>query len=123
MGKLLAAGAAAQMKRVSLELGGHAPFLVFDDADPVHAAKGAAAVKFLNTGPGLHLPQPLLRPAGHRRRRSSRRCGTVSRRCGPAAGLTDGVTVGPLIDDAALAKMERQVADARAKGATVELGR
>ena len=38
------------MKRISLELGGHAPFIVFDDADPVHAAKGAMLVKFLNTG-------------------------------------------------------------------------
>src|SRR3546814_20847286 len=47
---MFARGAADQMKRVSLELGGHAPFLVFDDADPVHAAKGAAMVKMLNTG-------------------------------------------------------------------------
>src|SRR5690606_24719371 len=50
VGKMFARGAADQMKRVSLELGGHAPFLVFDDADPVHAAKGAAMVKMLNTG-------------------------------------------------------------------------
>ena len=50
VGKSLAAQAAGTVKRVSLELGGHAPFLVFDDADPAHAAKGAALVKFLNTG-------------------------------------------------------------------------
>ncbi|MCY3671845.1 MAG: aldehyde dehydrogenase family protein, partial [Alphaproteobacteria bacterium] len=50
VGKMIAARAAPQMKRVSLELGGHAPFLVLEDADPVHAAKGAALVKFLNTG-------------------------------------------------------------------------
>src|SRR5690606_40808935 len=42
--------AAPQLKRMSLELGGHAPFIVFDDADPVHAAKGATLVKFLNAG-------------------------------------------------------------------------
>ncbi|NNE97189.1 MAG: aldehyde dehydrogenase family protein, partial [Acidimicrobiales bacterium] len=50
VGKLLAQQAAPTMKRVSMELGGHAPFIVFDDADPVHAAKGASLVKFLNTG-------------------------------------------------------------------------
>ena len=50
------AGAAGQMKRVSLELGGHAPFIVFADADPAHAAKGAALVKFLNTGQACICP-------------------------------------------------------------------
>ncbi len=50
VGKRLAAAAAPQLKRLSMELGGHAPFIVFDDADPVHAAKGVALVKFLNTG-------------------------------------------------------------------------
>ena len=44
------------MKRVSMELGGHAPFIVFDDADPAHAAKGAALVKFLNTGQACICP-------------------------------------------------------------------
>ncbi len=50
VGRKIAQQAAAQVKRVSMELGGHAPFIVFDDADPVHAAKGASLVKFLNTG-------------------------------------------------------------------------
>jgi len=50
VGKMLARGAAHQMKRVSLELGGHAPFIVCSDADPVNAAKGVMLVKFLNTG-------------------------------------------------------------------------
>ena len=50
VGKMLAGRAAANMKRVSCELGGHAPFMVFEDANPVHAAKGAQLVKFLNTG-------------------------------------------------------------------------
>ena len=47
---MIASRAADQMKRVSLELGGHAPFIVCPDADPVHAAKGLSLVKFLNTG-------------------------------------------------------------------------
>ena len=50
VGKMLAGKAAANMRRVSCELGGHAPFMVFEDANPVHAAKGAQLVKFLNTG-------------------------------------------------------------------------
>jgi succinate-semialdehyde dehydrogenase / glutarate-semialdehyde dehydrogenase len=121
VGKLLAAGAAAQLKRVSLELGGHAPFLVLDDADPVHAAKGAAAVKFLNTGQACICPNRFYVQRGiadafistMRDRFAALRAGS---------GLTDGVTVGPLIDGDALAKMESQVADAQAKGATLELG-
>ena len=59
VGKKLAADAAAQLKRVSMELGGHAPFLVFEDADPVHAAKGASLVKFLNTGQACISPNRL----------------------------------------------------------------
>jgi succinate-semialdehyde dehydrogenase/glutarate-semialdehyde dehydrogenase len=121
VGKLLAAGAAQQMKRISLELGGHAPFLVFDDADPVHAAKGAAAVKFLNTGQACICPnrffvqRSIAKPfiETMRERFAGLKAGS---------GLTDGVTVGPLIDEGALDKMERQVADAVAKGASIELG-
>ena len=56
VGKRLAQGAAAQVKRVSLELGGHAPFIVFPDADPAHAARGASLVKFLNTGQACICP-------------------------------------------------------------------
>src|SRR6201999_868202 len=101
VGMMLAARAAATMKRVSMELGGHAPFLVLDDADPVHAAKGAAAVKFLNTGQACICPNRLF----------------VQRSIAPAFletlesrfrgmkagnGMTDGITVGPLIDDQAM---------------------
>ncbi len=109
------------MKRVSLELGGHAPFLVFEDADPVHAAKGAAAVKFLNTGQACICPNRFF----VHRSIAAEFIETLRQRFGAlkaGSGMTDGVTVGPLIDAAALAKMERQVADARTKGATVELG-
>ena len=56
VGKEIARRAADQLKRVSLELGGHAPFIVFEDADPDHAAKGAALVKFLNTGQACICP-------------------------------------------------------------------
>ena len=118
VGKEIARRASDQLKRVSLELGGHAPFLVFADADPVHAAKGAALVKFLNTGQACICPnrifvhrsvaEPFLAELGAR-----------VAKLRPGNGATDGVTVGPLIDAAAMEKMERQVADALAHGATV----
>jgi succinate-semialdehyde dehydrogenase/glutarate-semialdehyde dehydrogenase len=59
VGKMLAGSAASNLKRVSVELGGHAPFIVFPDADPVHAAKGAAALKFLNSGQACISPNRL----------------------------------------------------------------
>ena len=57
VGKKLAQDAAPQLKRVSMELGGHAPFIVFDDADPVHAAKGASLVKFFEHRPSVYQPK------------------------------------------------------------------
>ena len=121
VGKLIAAQAATQVKRVSMELGGHAPFIVFDDADPVHAAKGAAAVKFLNTGQACICPNRMLVQRGI----ADEFLATLEQRFGAlkaGSGFTDGVTVGPLIDEAALAKMERQVSDAVDKGARVVTG-
>ena len=81
------------MKRVSLELGGHAPFLVFEDADPAHAAKGAALVKFLNTGQACICAEPDLRPArAHRRPFVDRAARQRVAACGPATALDDGVS-------------------------------
>jgi succinate-semialdehyde dehydrogenase/glutarate-semialdehyde dehydrogenase len=121
VGKLLAGRAAATVKRVSLELGGHAPFIVFADADPAHAAKGAAMVKFLNTGQACICPNRIYvqRPVLDRflevltERVRAMRAGN---------GLNEGVSIGPLIDQAALDKMRRQVADARDKGAQLLAG-
>jgi succinate-semialdehyde dehydrogenase/glutarate-semialdehyde dehydrogenase len=121
VGKMIAGRAAATMKRVSLELGGHAPFLVFDDADVDHAAKGAALAKFLNTGQACICPNRIyVQRSVHDRflRTFVERVGRL--RAGH--GLDEGTTIGPLIDDAALAKMQRQVADARAKGGEVVAG-
>ncbi|MEL6981799.1 MAG: aldehyde dehydrogenase family protein, partial [Actinomycetota bacterium] len=59
VGKLLAAKAGASLQRVSVELGGHAPFIVYPDADPLNAAKGAAALKFLNAGQACISPNRL----------------------------------------------------------------
>src|ERR1019366_9627049 len=108
VGKHIAARAAEQMKRVSLELGGHAPFIVYDDADPEHAAKGLALVKFLNTGQACICPNRVFVQRGV----AESFINTLVERVGrlrPGNGLDDGVTVGPLIDEPALAKMQHQV--------------
>ena len=93
-------------------------FLVFADADPVHAAKGAALVKFLNAGQACICPNRLF---VHRSLATPFVEELTARvaKLRPGNGATDGVTVGPLIDAAALAKMERQVADALDRGAAV----
>jgi succinate-semialdehyde dehydrogenase/glutarate-semialdehyde dehydrogenase len=121
VGKHLAERAAGQLKRVSLELGGHAPFIVFSDADPKRAATGASLVKFLNTGQACICPNRLYVHASIAEpfvAELSARVGKLK----PGNGLEDGVTAGPLIDEAAMAKMESQVADATSRGAGVAVG-
>ena len=116
VGKLLAARAAATMKRVSLELGGHAPMVVFDDADPVHAAKGASLVKFLNTGQACISPNRIYVQRGIAERFTE---ALVARTSALVAGRGEEpkVGIGPLVDQAALDKVQRQVDDAVARGA------
>ncbi|MEU9272611.1 NAD-dependent succinate-semialdehyde dehydrogenase [Streptomyces sp. NPDC048251] len=121
VGKMLARGAADQMKRVSMELGGHAPFIVFEDADPAHAAKGAALVKVLNTGQACISPNRIF----VHRSISEQFIDVLTKRVAglkAGSGFVEGVSVGPLIDRDALERMERQVADAVAKGAVVRTG-
>ncbi len=121
VGKILARGAADGLKRISLELGGHAPFIVFDDVDPRYAAKGAVLVKFLNTGQACICPnriyvQEKAYPAfveEFTARASKLKAGS---------GFDETVRIGPLVDEAALEKVETQVADARDKGASVLCG-
>jgi len=120
-GKLLARGAADQMKRVSLELGGHAPFLVLKDADPVFAAKGAVLVKYLNTGQACICPNRLF---VHRSGVDAFTGEFVSRvtRMRAGNGLEDGISIGPLVNEKAVKKVERQVDDALAHGAELLCG-
>jgi succinate-semialdehyde dehydrogenase/glutarate-semialdehyde dehydrogenase len=121
VGKLLARGAAEQMKRISLELGGHAPFIVFDDVDPVYAAKGAMLVKFLNTGQACISPNRIFVQrsiidafvAEAKARVAKMQAGN---------GLEAGVSIGPLVGPAALEKVERQVNNALDLGATLVCG-
>jgi succinate-semialdehyde dehydrogenase/glutarate-semialdehyde dehydrogenase len=121
VGKLLAQTAAPQMKRVSMELGGHAPFIVYEDADPVHAAKGAALVKFLNTGQACICPNRIF----VHRSLIDTFTETLSARISKmriGSGLEEGVAIGPLVSEAALDKVESQVNDATAKGAELICG-
>ena len=121
VGKMLVGKAASNMKRVSAELGGHAPFIVFKDADPVHAAKGAAAVKFLNTGQACISPNRMFVHESQVEPFLEEFTSRVTRlRAGN--GLEDGIGVGPLINEAAIEKIDRQVKDAVAKGARVLAG-
>ncbi len=121
VGTRLATAAAGRMKRISLELGGHAPFVVFDDVDPVYAAKGAALAKLLNTGQACICPNRIYVQRGIADRFVTARADRVG---GMKAGVghEEGVTIGPLIDEAAVAKVDRQVQDAVAQGATLVTG-
>ncbi|RMH79193.1 MAG: NAD-dependent succinate-semialdehyde dehydrogenase [Actinomyces sp.] len=121
VGRLLASKAAANLQRISVELGGHAPFIVFPDADPVRAAKGAAALKFLNSGQACISPNRLYVHRESAEAFAATLCERVGR-VKAGVGTGEGVTVGPLIDEAAVAKVAAQVDDARAKGARVPVG-
>lgn len=121
VGKLLAARAAETMKHVSMELGGHAPFLVFPDVDPEHAAKGAALVKFLNTGQACICPNRIYVHSSIIDRFTEVFADRVAK-LKAGSGLDASVSIGPLIDEGALAKMEEHVGDAVAKGATLVAG-
>ncbi|WP_457553895.1 NAD-dependent succinate-semialdehyde dehydrogenase, partial [Desulfobacula sp.] len=121
VGKLLAKDAAQNMKRISLELGGHAPFIVYDDADPVHAAKGAVLVKFLNTGQACICPNRIFVPRhmvdAFLQEFTSR---VTAMKAGN--GLDKGTRIGPLVGPDAILKVENQVQDALKKGAKLITG-
>ncbi len=121
VGRVLAGAAGASLKRVSVELGGHAPFIVMPDADPVHAAKGAAALKYLNAGQACISPNRLYVPSNLVDAFTE----TMATRVGRITtgdGSVEGVGCGPLVNDAAVAKVEAQVDDAVAKGAEAVVG-
>jgi succinate-semialdehyde dehydrogenase/glutarate-semialdehyde dehydrogenase len=118
VGRLLLAQAAATIKKCSMELGGNAPFIVFDDADLDAAADGVVAAKFRNTGQACISANRVLIQAGVYDAFAAKLVERVARlRVGN--GLEAGVQLGPLIDDAAVAKVEEHITDAIANGATV----
>ncbi|CAN5708216.1 hypothetical protein BH24ACT15_BH24ACT15_12230 [soil metagenome] len=121
VGRTLAGKAAANLQRISVELGGHAPFIVFPDADPVHAAKGAAALKFLNSGQACISPNRLYVHDSQVQTFTDTIVPRVEKLT-VGNGVEEGVRVGPLINDAAVDKVAGQVEDARSKGAAVPVG-
>jgi succinate-semialdehyde dehydrogenase/glutarate-semialdehyde dehydrogenase len=121
IGRQLMRQSADTIKKLSLELGGNAPFIVFDDADLDAAVAGAVTSKFRNSGQTCVCTNRFNVQAGvHDAFVAKLAEATRALRVG--AGLDDGVQVGPLIDAPALAKVEEHVADALAKGATILTG-
>ena len=121
VGRLLMAQCAATVKKVSFELGGNAPFIVFDDADLDAAVDGALIAKYRNAGQTCVCANRFLIQSGIYDAFAERFAERVrNMKVGP--GNEEGVVQGPLIDDAALVKVESHVADAIARGARVLCG-
>ena len=121
IGKLLMAQCSKTMKKVSLELGGNAPFIVFDDADLDAAVAGSIASKYRNTGQTCVCANRLLVQDGVYEAFTAKLVAAVEKlRVGD--GLAGETDQGPLIDAAALKKVEEHVADATGKGAKIATG-
>ena len=121
IGKQLLAQCAATVKKTSMELGGNAPFIVFDDADLDAAVRGAIASKYRNAGQTCVCANRLLVQDGIYDRFVARLAEAVGKLV-VGNGLDERVTIGPLIDAAAVSKVEEHVQDALAKGARVVAG-
>lgn len=121
VGKVLMAQCAGTVKKLSLELGGNAPFIVFDDADLDAAVEGAVASKYRNTGQTCVCTNRLL-VQDSVYDAFAKKLSVAVKTLKPAPGLDAGATQGPLIDDAAVAKVESHIRDAQSKGAKVLLG-
>ncbi|MEH0199205.1 NAD-dependent succinate-semialdehyde dehydrogenase [Caulobacter sp. CCNWLY153] len=121
VGKVLYGQCAGTMKKLSLELGGNAPFIVFDDADLEAAVDGAIASKYRNTGQTCVCANRLIVQAGIHDAFAKRLAEKVAAmKVGPGTG--EGVVIGPLINDKAIVKVEALVKEAVAAGARVEVG-
>ena len=121
-GQYLMQRCAGTLKRLSLELGGNAPFIVFDDADLEAAVAGALASKYRNSGQNCVCANRFLVQDRVYDAFAARLTEAVRDQLKVGNGLDPGVTQGPLIDVAALAKVERHIADALDKGANVLIG-
>jgi succinate-semialdehyde dehydrogenase/glutarate-semialdehyde dehydrogenase len=121
VGKLLMSQCAGTVKKVSLELGGNAPFIVFDDADLDAAVEGAIASKYRNTGQTCVCANRILVQDKVYDAFAEKFAAAV-RKLNPAPGTDPTASQGPLIEDDAVAKVERHIADAVAKGGKVIVG-
>jgi len=121
VGRLLLAQSADTVKKVSMELGGHAPFIVLPDADLDKAVSGAVAAKFATTGQDCLAANRIFVPANRYDAFAARFAeATAALKVGD--GLKPGVMLGPLMNEAAVRKCEAHITDAVAKGATVLTG-
>ncbi len=121
VGKLLMKQSAATVKKVSLELGGNAPFIVFDDADLESAIKGVMASKFRNTGQTCVCANRILVHDTIYDDFTEKLLHAV-KQLKIGNGLNNDVQQGPLINQAAVEKVKDHIADAKTKGATIRLG-
>jgi len=121
IGRQLMAECAQDIKKVSLELGGNAPFIVFDDADLDAAVEGALISKYRNNGQTCVCANRLYVQDGvYDAFVEKLKAAVAGLKIG--SGLEDGITTGPLIDEKAVAKVQEHIADALAKGARLALG-
>ncbi len=120
-GKRLMADCAGTVKKVALELGGNAPFIVFDDADLEQAVEGALASKYRNTGQTCVCANRLLIQDGIYEAFAARLAERVAA-LKVGDGMQEGVQLGPLINEEAVAKVEAHIADAVSRGARVLTG-
>ncbi|AHL74370.1 succinate-semialdehyde dehydrogenase [Stutzerimonas stutzeri] len=121
IGRQLMAECAHDIKKVSLELGGNAPFIVFDDADLDAAVEGALISKYRNNGQTCVCANRLYVQDGVYDTFVEKLTAAVAR-LKIGNGLDDGTTTGPLIDDKAVAKVQEHIEDAVSKGARVAFG-
>ena len=122
IGRLLMEQCASTIKKVSLELGGNAPFIVFDDADLDAAVEGALASKYRNSGQTCVCVNRFLVHDSVYDTFARKLSAAVERQLKVGNGLEDGVAQGPLINQAAVEKVEAHIADALSKGAKVATG-
>lgn len=121
VGKTLMQGAAETVKKVSLELGGHAPAIIMEDCDIDKAIAGVLAAKFRNAGQTcvcinrVYVQESIAKLFTDKLVEATKKLKIGN-------GLDEGVDIGPLIDDSAVKKVQQHVDDAQGKGATVELG-
>lgn len=121
VGRILMSQCAPTVKKVALELGGHAPFIVFDDADIDAAVTGAMFAKYRNAGQACVAAN---RFYVHKKVHDQfvEKFAIATKAIKVGSGMEQGVTQGPLIDDQALAKVQKHIADAISKGAKVVTG-
>ena len=121
VGKILIEKSASTVKKVSMELGGNAPFLVFDDADIDRAVEGAIAAKYRNSGQTCVCTNRFFVQSGVYDL-FVEKLAAAAGKLKVGSGLEDGVQQGPLIDEKAVEKVEELIADATQKGGKIVAG-